>query len=237
MHSTLERIGIWCGIASAVLIFIALGPLMHFIPPPSPAASAAEIGAFYREHSLGIRIGGIIMLATSALFIPFYAVLSAHLQRMEPFGSPLAKSQLMIAAMALFVPIAITAVAWMVAAYRVERSDEMIQMLNDFGWMLFFTPVIAGLLQVFVIAAAILADTSAEPRFPRWFAYYSIWIGILFLPAGVLPLFKTGFLAWDGLLAFWLGITAFGIWFIPMAVLLLKANSREAALAARSVRP
>ncbi|MDB5702364.1 MAG: hypothetical protein JWL66_2563 [Sphingomonadales bacterium] len=226
MHNDLEKAGIWCGIVSAVLIFVGLGVFMHFIPPPSPATGAHEIGNFYREHSTGIRIGGILMLATSALFIPFYSVLSAHLQRMEPHGSPLAKAQLMIAALALFMPIAITAVLWIVAAYRVERSDETIQLLNDIGWMLFFTPVIAGLLQVFVVAAAIFADVSPEPRFPRWFAFYSIWIGILFLPAGLLPMFKTGWLAWDGILAFWLGITAFGIWFIPMAVLLLKACDR-----------
>lgn len=230
MHHQLEKAGVWCGIVSAATIFVALGVCMHFIPPPSPAASAQEIGAFYREHSIGIRIGGILMLATSALFIPFYAVLSAHLQRMEPLGSPLAKAQLMIAALALFMPIAITSVLWMAAAYRPERSDETIQLLNDIGWMLFFTPVIAGLLQVFVIAAAIFADPP-EPHFPRWFAFYSIWIGILFLPAGVLPMFKTGLLAWDGLLAFWLGITAFGIWFIPMAVLLLRACDRDAAAA------
>lgn len=231
MHHQLEKAGVWCGIVSAATIFVALGVCMHFIPPPSPAASAQEIGAFYREHSIGIRIGGILMLATSALFIPFYAVLSAHLQRMEPLGSPLAKAQLMIAALALFMPIAITSVLWMAAAYRPERSDETIQLLNDIGWMLFFTPVIAGLLQVFVIAAAIFADPAPEPHFPRWFAFYSIWIGILFLPAGVLPMFKTGLLAWDGLLAFWLGITAFGIWFIPMAVLLLRACDRDAAAA------
>lgn len=229
MSHDLEKIGVWCGIVSAVLIFVALGLCMHFIPPPSPAASAAEIGAFYRAHSVGILVGGILMLATSALFIPFYAVLSAHLQRMEPLGSPLAKAQLMIAALALFMPIAITAVLWMVAAYRPERSNEMIQTLNDIGWFLFFTPVIAGLLQVFVIAGAIFADPAPNPRFPRWFAFYSIWIGILFLPAGLLPLFKAGLVAWNGLLAFWLGITAFGIWFVPMAVLLLKACDRGAA--------
>ena len=235
MQHQLEKAGVWCGIVSAVTIFVALGVCMRFIPPPSPAASAQEIGAFYREHSIGIRIGGILMLTTSALFIPFYSVLSAHLQRMEPFGSPLAKAQLMIAALALFVPIAVTSVLWMAAAYRPERSDETIQLLNDIGWMLFFTPVVAGLLQVFVVAAAIFADPAPKPRFPRWFAFYSIWIGILFLPAGALPMFKTGLLAWDGLLSFWLGITAFGIWFIPMAVLLLKACDRDGVAEGKQV--
>jgi hypothetical protein len=228
-HHTIEKIGLWIGIVSSVAIFVALGAFMHFIPPPPPSADAATIGALYREHAVAIRLGSIIMLATSAAFIPFYAVLSAHLQRMEPHGAPLAKAQLMIANVALFMPIAVTSVLWMTAAYRPERSDETIQTLNDIGWILFFTPVVAGLLQVFVVAAAIFADRSEAPRFPRWFAYYSLWVGILFLPAGALPMFKTGVLAWNGLLSFWLGITAFGIWFVPMAVLLLRAVARDAA--------
>ena len=229
-HHMIEKIGIWLGVVAGSLLGFALVPLMHFVPPPHPSASAAEIGALFRENSVNIRAGAIVMLATSTMFVPFYAVLSAHLERIEPLGSPLAKAQLMVALFAVFLPTVLCSTLWMVAAYRVERSDEMIQTLNDFAWMLFTTPAVAGLVQVFVIAAAVFADKAATPRFPRWYGYYNLWLGILFLPATLVPMFKTGVFAWNGLLSFWLGIAAFAAWFLPTVVLLLRAIGRDEAV-------
>jgi hypothetical protein len=236
MNVAIQRLCIWTGIAGIVVQFTGLWPLLHFIPPPMPSATAAEIAGMYREHAVPIIMGSILMLSSAAMLVPFYAAISAQMEVMEAKGAPLAKAQLMLALLAVCVPVAVTAVLWMVAAYRPERSDETIQLLNDIGWVLFFSPVVAGLVQVFVIAAAILTDRSPVPVFPRWFAFLNIWVGILFLPGGILALFKTGPFAWNGLLCFWLGIGAFGVWFVPMAWLLLKAAREPAESAAQRIR-
>jgi hypothetical protein len=40
--------------------------------------------------------------------------------------------------------------------------------------------------------------------------------------------FKTGPFAWNGLLAFWLPISAFAVWFVVIFLVLKKAIYREA---------
>ncbi len=74
---------------------------------------------------------------------------------------------------------------------------------------------------------AALMDKRETPIFPRWSGFFSLWIVVLSLPALVLPLFKTGPFAWNGLFAFWLAATIFGIWLIVMTRLLLTAIDRQ----------
>src|SRR6266404_9395236 len=57
-----QRICIWGGPISLLMAFAGLY-VAGFLPPPSPAASAEQIAAIYREHSLAIRIGAILFMA------------------------------------------------------------------------------------------------------------------------------------------------------------------------------
>lgn len=223
MNSAMLKLCTWSGIVACVILGIGLWPLLQFVPPPLPSSSAAEIAAMYRENAFGILLGGTLMLASAAFYAPFYAAISAEIERIEERGSPLAKSQMLLGMLAVCVPVAVTAVVWMLGAYRAERSDETIQLLNDLGWFLFFTPVVAGLLNAIAIAAAIFNDKSATPTFPRWVAFLNIWIGILFMPGALLAFFKTGPFAWNGLFVFWLGVGAFAVWFVVMTYFLLRA--------------
>jgi hypothetical protein len=48
-----------------------------------------------------------------------------------------------------------------------------------------------------------------------------------FLPAGLMTYFKTGPFAWNGILAFWLPLVAFAIWFNVMFIALQKAIKEQ----------
>jgi hypothetical protein len=48
--------------------------------------------------------------------------------------------------------------------------------------------------------------------FPRWIGYANLWIGFLFLPAGLAYFFKSGPFAWHGVFVFWFGLTLYSIW-------------------------
>ena len=218
-----QKFGIWCGILGATLIGVGLWPLMGFVPAPKPSASAAEIAAMFRANSLGIILGAMVTIAAFPMMVPFYAVISEQIRRMDDQGSVLANAQFGLGVLAVCVPGVVGSVSWMIAAFRPERPDEIIQLLNDFSWILIFSVVAAGLLQVLVLGFAIFNDRSAQPIFPRWFAYFNLWIGVAFLPGGLLGLFKTGPFAWNGLFCYWLGLAAFGLWFIVTARMLLKA--------------
>jgi len=218
-----QKLCIWSGVAGATLLFLGLVPLMGFIPPIPPSADATAVAAVYRHNGIGIIAGCSLLLGAFGMMIPFYSLISAHIERMEPAGSPLAKAQLGLAILAVCVPGTMAAMVWMVAAYRPGRSADTILLLNDLGWMLLLAPVVSGLLQNLALGIAVFNERSAAPTFPRWFAYFNFWTGMAFLPGGLLGFFKTGPFAWNGFLCFWLGLSAFGVWFVVTVPLLFKA--------------
>ena len=72
-----------------------------------------------------------------------------------------------------------------------------------------------------------LADTSENPVFPRWFGYQSIMTFLLLVPDQMLFFFKTGPFAWNGLLGFWIPLTALGSWFITIFILMRRTLLQE----------
>ena len=52
---------IWSGLITPAFFFIAF-VLGHWIPPLSAALSAGQIASHYREHTTGIRVGGVFMM-------------------------------------------------------------------------------------------------------------------------------------------------------------------------------
>lgn len=226
MNTSIQKACIWVALFGAALIGVAF-VIMGFIPAPPPSASAAEIAAMFRANAFGMVVGATLLTGAFAMMIPLYAVISGHIETMEiASGSPrapLAKAQLALGVIAVCVPGVVGSACWMAAGYRPERPDEIILLLNDLGWMIIFAAVIAGLLQVFMLGIAIFADRSASPVFPRWFGYFNVWIGVAFLPGGLLALFRTGPFAWNGLFCYWLGLSAFGLWFGVTAWQLFRA--------------
>jgi hypothetical protein len=80
---------------------------------------------------------------------------------------------------------------------------------------------------MWMIAIAILRDVNPTPTFPRWVAYYNIYAGIGMAPASFMGLFKTGPLAYNGLLAFWLVAVDFFVWMVVMSIVVMKAITRD----------
>jgi hypothetical protein len=198
-----------------------------FIPPPSPAEPAA-VAARFREHANSIRLGLVLCFYAGALCAPWIAAISVQLKRIEGRFSPLTYTQLALGACLPFefiVPIYF----WQTAAFRADRSPEIVQTLNDLGWLPFTGVVYTIVVQAIVIGIAVLMDKRAEPVFPRWFGYFSIWAALLFCPAGLDVSFKGGPLAWNGLIAWWVLLVTFFLWLITLSVLLFAAiRSQEA---------
>jgi hypothetical protein len=116
-----------------------------------------------------------------------------------------------------------------IAAFRPERSPELIQALNDIPWMMFIGMGATAILQPFVVGVVILQDRAvlqgadAVPVFPRWVGFFNIWTAILFLPGPFCVFFKTGPLAWDGLFTWWIPFVLFAAWMVVMIVMTAKA--------------
>ncbi len=208
---------------------IALWPLAGFLPPLDPSASAQDIAAIYAGNSVGIRLGMIGLLMGASLFVPFWAAISIQMKRMEGEFAPLALTQA-LAGLMVAIFFAFPTFMFSVAAFRPERSPELIQAFNDFGWMVLVMPGIPATIQTLAFGFAILNDRNPkDPVLPRWAGFFSIWVAILFIPASLAILFKTGPFAWNGILSFWIPAVLVGLWANIMAMLLIKAVKRQAA--------
>lgn len=107
-------------------------------------------------------------------------------------------------------------------------DPEIIQRLNDLAWLPFLGIVSTAIVQGVVIGVAILKDPSEDPLIPRWAGYFNIWIVSMFVPAGLIPFFKDGPLAWNGILTWWLALVAFFLWLVVFSIVLIRAIKREA---------
>jgi hypothetical protein len=206
-----------------MLVFlIGFWALAGFVPPASPTTGAQEIARLFDDHRLLIRVGLFICTTCSALLGMWYAVISVQLRRIEGPHAPLALAQAISAAVTMVVFI-FPMLIWQAAAYRPERSAETIQMLNDLAWFQFLGIVSTGMVQNIVIAWAILTDARPRPVFPRWAGYFNIWMALGFTGGGLIPLFKSGPLAWNGIIGWWAVLVSFTLWCLTMSVLLIRA--------------
>ena len=83
--------------------------------------------------------------------------------------------------------------------------------------------------QLMSIGLAILLDKNSRPVFPRWVAYFNIWVAVLFIPGVLITFFKSGPFAWNGILAFWLPLVVFFAWYFVMFAILLRVIKEQAA--------
>lgn len=217
----LQRLCVWSGVAAIVSFFFGF-VFAGFLPPPSPSWTVELVVAHYQEHADGIR-GGMVLMMLSGMFVcPLVAVISAQMRRIPGAHPVLVYAQL--SAGTLGAVFFITgALLFLVTAFRPDRAPELTFLLNDAAWIVTVIPFSPAFMQNLIIAIGILGDRGPNPVFPRWLAFFNIWVALGFLPGGLLPFFKSGPLAWNGLFVFWLAGSVFAAWFIVMTLMLFKA--------------
>lgn len=224
-----QKLCVWGGPFCAAALGLGL-LLAGFVPPPSPSLTADEVAALYQASPNMIRAGMVLGLAGMAGYAAFVGVISVQLRRMQGVSRLAPYLQLgagSIGVLTVMFPLMIFGVA----AFRPERDPRLTQMLNDVGWLVVIPAFPTFLAQFLAIALGTLQDKSPKPVFPRWTAYFNVWVGLLFVPGGFAYFFRTGPFAWDGLLAFWVAAGAFFVWLVVMTPLMLKAIDDEARTA------
>jgi hypothetical protein len=208
-----------------VLFFLGFGVIARFIPPPSPGSDPAEVARLYASHGVRIRAGMVLSAYALVLYVPWIAVLAAQMRRMQSVGRSLSYAQLGLGA---GLPVAFLPSLYFFsnASFRPGRSAEVVQALNDQGWLPFTGIIYAIVLQNVVVAWAVFCDRRDDPIYPRWYAYFSVWTALLYCPASLDVFFTDGPLAWNGLLSWWLSLVAFFAWLVVSTSLMLKAARR-----------
>jgi hypothetical protein len=216
-----QRFCAWSGILCFLFFFAAFG-FAHFIPPLSPSLSPDDVARHYQEHTTGIRVGAVFMLLSGSFYAAYTALISGQMRRIPGVHPTVALVQLTAGAFACLTFL-VPAMLFIVTAFRPDRDPATTQMLNDMSWIFLVLPWPPFMMQNFAFAFAILSDRRREPLFPRWLAYVNVWAPIVFTPAVLLPFFKSGPFAWNGIFVLWVPATVFVLQFVANTVMLLKA--------------
>ena len=212
----------WTGPVAVVLSLLGMVIIGGYVPATNPAASGVEIARFYTDNLGSVRIGMIISMIGFTLFIPFGIAIAMQTRRIEQ-TPVMTYVQIASVAVAALEGVMATCI-WLTAAFRPDEiAPELTRALHDLGWITFLVDVPPFSVWIAAIGIAILRDRGAVPLFPRWLGFFNFWVALLILPALLLPFFKSGPFAYNGILALYLPFGAFFIWMVVMTFGLMKA--------------
>ncbi len=215
IHQRVLSLGWWSGIFSFIFFFVGLWLMMGFIPPPPPTLTGEELIANYLKPNPLLFKGGIVLcIISGGLLMPWGTMVCYHISRTEA-GHPPILAVIAFCGMlgnAIFTLYPFT--LWAGAFYRAERDPAMVQMINDITWLEFVMMFPPFVLFLVALGIAGLNSTAKEPVIPRWFAFFTLWVAVAMCPGGISLFFFEGPFAWNGLLAWWLVVIMFGIYWL-----------------------
>ena len=222
MNRTVHKLCAWSGVLLLIIMAVGFVLMAGYIPTRSPSQSATETAQFIIGNRTTIRWGMIVTMFSAALLQPFYTEIALQMRRIEGRYPALALIQFGLGTL-LVLEFIYLIFFWQTATYRVERSPELIQLLNDMAWIPFVGLSSTVVLGVAVFGIAILLDRRSKPVFPRWLGYFNLWCALMFTPGTFNVFFHTGVLAWNGILAWYLPVAVFATWLVVVSIYLSKA--------------
>ena len=214
-------------VAACVLVDLCAFLIAGYIPPPAADLTAQQLADFYASHALRLRIGITLLYLGWTGWGFLVAGIATQMLRIDRRRPALSILQIVAGTTAWLFLLPPTSMLG-VAAFRPERNPEITQALHDLGWITAFMAIVPFCIQNVAIAVAVFKDKRPEPVFPRWFGYFNVWVCVLFIPAVPLICFKTGPIAYNGVLVFWIPMIVFATEMLVFAWVIRDAARRDA---------
>ncbi len=224
----LERLSAWAGFLLLVAFVVAFA-LAGILTPMNPNLGSDQVRDFIINHKTGILAATTIMVLAVPFEYPYVVVTSLQMRRIEGGWGILSMNQLLtgvVAPIGFFFPMAVLSAA---AFHPEAHSADVLSALNDVFWLMFVGNACIFVLQVWTIGYAALIDKREKKVFPRWYGWLSVVLGVLLIPGAFVFMFKSGPLAWNGLLANTIPTLVYFVWKIATPIILLKAIKTEKA--------
>jgi len=219
----LWRLCAWAGPLYVVAELLSWAWIGRFLPPPAEYLSAEETYQFYIENNFSIRLGMMLTL----IFAPLYYVWSTAVSRVMARAEGPEGLMPTIELLGGFGTVVVTwgaVCAWLSAGLDTAlKSPEQIKVLNDLGWMWFNPTATITVLQFLAFGTAFLMDRRPQPLLPRWMSWFSYAMTGTLLMALFTPFFKSGPLAWHGLLTYYVGLGGYFVWIVVACYYVIKA--------------
>jgi hypothetical protein len=223
---TAQTISLWITPVMGLAFLVAFLAFPGFRPPMSPNMPAAQVAQFFRVHATSIRLSMIMYDLFGVMLVPFFMLIVVQMKRMATPSQVFAYSFLSTVATGATL-FAIADLFWLVAAFRPGRSPSLVQLLNDMAWIVFTAPVGMLIAGNVCLALAIYLDAHPEPIFPRWVGHFNLVVAVLLAPAACAAVVRSGPLAWNGFVSFWMKIGTFTVFVVVMFLVLRVAIKRQ----------
>lgn len=228
-----EKIGALCG-PFTLIIYLVGFPSAHFIPPLAPTLTAEQVTKHYGDHESAIKATAGLITLTVIPWIFWVATLSGQMSRIVGVPKSAIYAQL-IAGLYTGVFFTLPGYFMAIAAYRLDRPIELTHLLNDITWILMMPNILGFVVQDIAFSYAVLYDhrryrtrrAQQQTLFPRWLAYVSTGLTLFYWPALGLFYVKSGVVAWNGALTFWVAGAATVLNVFTISFYLYKAVSKE----------
>lgn len=217
---------LWSGPAVAAVLLALFVLFPGFFPPMSPTMSPEQVAQFYDDNRSWIRLSMVGFNLCGIMIVPFLVLIVGQMKRMSTQSHVFAYAYLaaVVSGATLF---ALSNIFFGVAAFRPDRSPEVLQALNDMAWLSFIAPIGMIVAQFAMLACAVYFDRGPVPVFPRWVGHLSVITALAMLPSAAATVYTTGPLAWDGLISFWIRNGAFAVFVFAMFFALKDALYRQ----------
>ncbi|ORW01414.1 hypothetical protein [Mycobacterium kyorinense] len=218
------RIAFWVVPAFYTLFGLIFVPLTRVMPPPRPDVTAEQMGDFLHQHAVTIQIGFALLMVIIGFAGVANGIVVFEIKRMS-VSPAFAYAYLGALAVGALPGCLMAAISFLAAVFRPDRDPQIVAMLYDLTFLSFVGSLGCFSAAYLVFAIAILLD--ANGVFPKWLGYISIWQIVTELLAAPVFVFRSGPLAWNGSISFWMGTAIFGFWEVCLIVLLKMAVDRQ----------
>lgn len=208
-------------------VFIVFWGIMgHNIPPWNADLPASTIANWFRTEANTIRTGMVVSMTTAPLYCVWGLGIARVMSRVVPKDSLLIDLQVWGAGLTV-IPVLVTTSFWLTGAYRPDGlPDYALQMLYDMAWLLIDLAYFTTSIQLFAVGVAFLKDKRAQMLVPKFVSWWAIWVGFMFIAECLMPFFKSGPFARDGMLNFWIEFLIWFVWCPTLTFYLVKAVGR-----------
>jgi len=224
-----QKVGLWCTWIFAALTVVGWLGIAHFYAPlPGDVSAETAKQWFTEEHRWGTIIGCTIFYIAAGLLTPGSIQFGIMLSKIEG-RYPLWSITAGVCGIFISLIIFFNACAWIVCAYRVETSGDVIQAWYDWSWFAFLLGWIYLAIEMIATAVVEFQDTREVPMIPRWFSWLTLADAASLITAAGPAFFKSGPFAYDGLLGFYVPMVVWGTYLIGTTWYMHQELVREEA--------
>lgn len=226
LDTSLWRLCIWNGPIFVVVFVIFWGLMAGNLPPFQPDTPMEVVAEWFRTNSTRILTGCVVSFVAAFSYGIWGLGMGRVMEHMVDPRSLLIELQKWGAGLTTVV-FMVSLLFWTGGAFRPEAlPDWALQHQYDQAWLMVDLGYWVTSVQMIALGVAALKDPRADKLVPKWCAWLGIWLAVMFLTLSLMPFFRNGPFARNGILNYWIEFSLLLAWMLAISGYMLKAVGR-----------